>query len=140
MTTPDSLRINSSLSVPMREIELRFSASGGPGGQHANTANTKVEARFDIANSPSLTETQRRRLLRKLGPEVAVVASDERSQARNRAIALERLAAMLAAALVTPKRRIPTRPGKGATRRRLEAKRRRSQLKRSRGRVDPGDH
>lgn len=136
---PESLQINASLSIPLREVEWRFSSSGGPGGQHADTANTKVEARFDIANSPSLSEGQRNRLMRKIGPEAIVVVSDERSQGRNRAIALERLGDMLAKALVKPKRRIPTRPGKGATRRRLEAKQRRGQIKKLRRRIDRWD-
>ena len=83
----------------MDELEWRFSASGGPGGQHVNTANTRAEVRFDIAGSPSLGPRQRDRLLAKLGPEVRVVAADERSQVRNRAIALDRLRERLAAAL-----------------------------------------
>ncbi len=134
------LRITASLAVPIDEISWRFSASGGPGGQHANTANTKVEARFDIAGSPSLTDVQRQRLMAKLGPEVQVVVSDQRSQARNRAIALERMARLLAGALHVRARRVPTRPSKGATKRRLAAKQRRSQIKKGRGRVDPRDH
>ncbi|MFP3907459.1 MAG: aminoacyl-tRNA hydrolase, partial [Acidimicrobiales bacterium] len=78
----DVLRVSRSLTIPMSELTWNFTASGGPGGQHANTANTKVEVRFDVAGSPSLDETQRERLLRSLGSEVRVVASDERSQAR----------------------------------------------------------
>jgi ribosome-associated protein len=136
-TDHEVLQINRSLAIPLSELSWRFVASGGPGGQHANTANTKVELRFDIAGSPSLTETQRDRLVNRLGPEVRVVVSDERSQARNRTIAADRLATMLASALVVPTRRVPTRPGKGAEKRRLESKQRRGQVKRLRGRVDP---
>ncbi|MFP4514324.1 MAG: alternative ribosome rescue aminoacyl-tRNA hydrolase ArfB [Acidimicrobiales bacterium] len=135
----DVLRVSRSLTIPMSELTWNFTASGGPGGQHANTANTKVEVRFDVAGSPSLDETQRERLLRSLGSEVRVVASDERSQARNRAIAAERLAQRLAAALAVRTRRVPTRPGRNAVKRRLDAKSKRSQTKRMRGRVDPGE-
>ncbi|MDZ7679769.1 MAG: alternative ribosome rescue aminoacyl-tRNA hydrolase ArfB [Acidimicrobiales bacterium] len=135
----DVLRVSRSLAIPMSELTWSFTASGGPGGQHANTANTKVEVRFDVASSPSLDETQRERLLRSLGSEVRVVASDERSQARNRVIAAERLAQRLAAALAVRTRRVPTRPGRNAVKRRLDAKSKRSQVKRMRGRVDPGD-
>ena len=135
----DQLRVDQNLSIPQSELEWRFSASGGPGGQHANTANTKVEVRFDIAGSPSLDEVQRDRLLRAIGPEARVVVSDERSQARNRTIALERLARQLAGALQVKRRRVPTRPGRSAVKRRLESKARRGQVKRMRGRVDRGD-
>jgi ribosome-associated protein len=133
------LRVSRSLEIPVGELEWSFSASGGPGGQHANTANTRVEVRFDVAGSPTLTDDQRARLQRRLGDEVRVVVSDERSQARNRTIALERLADKLRSGLRTPKRRVATRPGRGAARRRLEAKAKRGQIKRMRGRVDPGD-
>lgn len=133
------LRVSRSLAIPMSELTWSFTASGGPGGQHANTANTKVEVRFDVASSPSLDETQRERLLRSLGSEVRVVASDERSQARNRTIAAERLAQRLGSALAVRTRRVPTRPGRNAVKRRLDAKSKRSQVKRMRGRVDPGE-
>ncbi len=134
---PEVLRVSSSLRIPLGEISWRFSRSGGPGGQHANTSDTKVEARFDIAGSPSLGPRQRERLLARLGPEVSVVAADERSQARNRALALRRLADRLAEALrVAPKRR-STRPTKASVQRRLDAKRRQSQRKADRRRPDP---
>lgn len=136
---PRVLRVSRSLEIPLAELEWSFSASGGPGGQHANTANTRAEVRFDIAGSPTLTAEQRARLQRRLGDQVRVVVADERSQARNRAIALDRLAEKLHAGLRTPKRRVPTQPGRGAKRRRLEAKTKRGQIKRMRGRVDPGD-
>src|SRR5471032_2794506 len=93
------LVVSRSCRIPIDELEWRFTGSGGPGGQHANTANTRVELRFDIAGSPSLGPRQRARLIEKLGPTVWVVASDERSQTRNRSLALERLAARLADAL-----------------------------------------
>src|SRR5438093_10051070 len=93
------LRVTRSLSVPADELEWRFTGSGGPGGQHANTSNTRVEVRFDVAQSPSLGPRQRARLLERLGPLVRVVASDERSQLRNRELARERLRAKLAEGL-----------------------------------------
>src|SRR5688500_5803988 len=94
-----SLRVSGSLSIPLSELAWRFSRSGGPGGQHANTADTRVEVRFDVEGSPSLGPRQRARLLERVGPEVRVVAADERSQARNRALAQRRLGALLAVAL-----------------------------------------
>jgi ribosome-associated protein len=128
----ERLRVTSHLAIPLGELEWRFTASGGPGGQHANTSNTRVEVVFDVAGSPSLGPRQRARLLEQLGTTVRVVASDERSQARNRALALERLADRLAGALrpVTPRR--PTRPTMGSQERRLAAKRHQSERKRQR--------
>jgi ribosome-associated protein len=131
------LVVSRSCRIPLEELEWRFSASGGPGGQHANTSNTKAEVRFDVAASPSLGPRQRARLLEKLGPTVRVVASDERSQARNRDLALERLAARLAEGLHIEAARVPTRPRKSASVNRLADKRRRSETKRLRGR--PGE-
>ena len=118
--------------IPLGELQWRFSRSGGPGGQHANTADTRVELVFDVAGSPSLGPVQRARLLDRLGAEVRVVAADERSQARNRALALQRLRDRLAAGLHVERPRRPTRPTKAANERRLDAKRRRSDLKRLR--------
>jgi ribosome-associated protein len=126
---PRDVRVSSSLVIPASELSWRFSRSGGPGGQHANTADTRVEVRFDIAGSPSLGPRQRARLLERLGDEVRVVASDERSQARNRELALERLCARLAAALRVDRPRRPTKPTKASVERRLEAKRRQSARK-----------
>ena len=126
------LRVSRSCSIPLGELEWRFSGSGGPGGQHANTANTKVEVRFDVTSSPSLGPRQRSRLLERLGPVVRVVASDERSQARNRQLALERLGARLAAALRAERTRVPTGPSSASKRQRLDRKRRRGELKRLR--------
>ena len=128
------LRVTPTCVVRMDELDWRFSASGGPGGQHVNTANTRAEVRFDIAGSPSLGPRQRARLLERLGPEVRVVASDERSQLRNRELALERLRARLADALRVQTPRRPTKPTKGAKEKRLEEKRHRSETKRRRGR------
>ena len=104
------LRVTRSLSVPADELEWRFTGSGGPGGQHANTSNTRVEVRFDVARSAVLGPRQRARLLARLGPVVRVVASDRRSQAQNRSLALERLGGRLAAALRVERPRRPTEP------------------------------
>ena len=126
------LRVTPTCVVRMDELQWRFSASGGPGGQHVNTANTRVEVRFDVSGSPSLGPRQRARLLERLGPEVRVVASDERSQLRNRELALERLRSRLAEALRVETPRRPTKPTKAAKERRLEQKRHRSETKRRR--------
>lgn len=134
---PRALRVSGSCSIPLTELSWRFSRSGGPGGQHANTADTRVEVRFDIEASPSLGPRQRARLLERLGPEVRVVVADERSQSRNRALALERLGERLAAGLrVDPPRRA-TRPTTASVRRRLDDKRRHADRKAGRRRVDP---
>ncbi len=132
----DDLPVRAGLVIPASEIDERFSTSGGPGGQHANKAHTRVELRFDIAGSPSLTDLQRERLVERLGDDVRVVVDDERSQLRNRTIARERLAGRLRNALVPIRTRRPTRPTKGSRRRRLEAKRQRGETKRSRQRPD----
>lgn len=137
---PDLLRVSGSCAIRLEELEWRFSASGGPGGQHANTSNTRAEVRFDVAGSPSLGPRQRARLLERLGPEVRVVASDERSQARNRQLALERLAARLAEALKVQTPRRPTKPTRSSQRERVEDKRRRGEIKRGRAtRPGPDD-
>ena len=131
MTAPE-LRVTRTCRIPVDELEWRFTASGGPGGQHANTSNTKVEVRFDVARSPSLGPRQRARLLDRLGPVVRVVASDERSQGRNRELALARLQQRLAAALHVQRARRPTAPSVAARRRRVESKRKRGDVKRLR--------
>ena len=128
----DLLEVGHGISVPLHELSWRFSASGGPGGQHVNTANTRAEVRFDIARSPSLPEWARGRLLARLGPTVAVTASDRRSQLRNRELALERLAERLGTALHRDPPRRATRPTKASQRRRVEAKRRNGDRKRDR--------
>ncbi|HLJ08719.1 MAG TPA: alternative ribosome rescue aminoacyl-tRNA hydrolase ArfB [Acidimicrobiia bacterium] len=131
------LRVTPTCVVPLDELQWRFSASGGPGGQHVNTSNTRAEVRFDVAGSPSLGPRQRARLLDRLGPEVRVVASDERSQLRNRELALERLRSRLAEALRVETPRRATKPTKAARERRLEEKRHRSETKaRRRGRPE----
>jgi len=131
------LRVTGTCAIPLDELDWRFSGSGGPGGQHANTSNTRVEVRFDVAGSPSLSPSQRARLLERVGPAVRVVAADTRSQARNRELALARLRERLADALRTPRARRATAPSAGGRRRRLDAKRRRGELKRQR-RMRPG--
>ncbi len=133
---PGFLRVSGSLRIPLSELGWRFSRSGGPGGQHANTADTRAEVRFDVAGSSSLGPRQRQRLLERLGPKVRVVASDERSQARNRELALRRLAGRLAEGLRVETPRRATRPSKGAVERRLDAKRRQSARKADRRRPD----
>jgi len=129
---PEVVRVTSSLRIPVSELQFRFTPSGGPGGQHANKVATRVELRFDVAGSPSLGPHQRARLIERLGPEVRVVADDERSQLRNRQLAVERLRERLAAALRIEKARRPTRPTRGAKERRLADKRRLSERKRAR--------
>jgi len=128
------LRVSRTCHIPLDELEWRFSGSGGPGGQHANTSNTRAEVRFDVAGSPSLGPRQRSRLLERVGPVVRVVASDERSQARNRDLALQRLASRLAAGLRVDRPRVATTPSPAKRRARLEDKRRRSEVKRQRAR------
>ena len=128
----DSLVVNDEVSIPLGEIELRASRSSGPGGQHANVTESRIEASFDVSASEALTDAQRQRLTTALGDRVTAVAQEARGQHRNRERALERLRQKLAAALVVPKRRRPTRPGRAARERRLEQKRRRSQRKRER--------
>jgi ribosome-associated protein len=128
----DVLVINEELSIPLGEIELRASRSSGPGGQHANVTDSRIEAVFDVASSTTLSAEQRARLEEKLGDRVSAVAQDARSQARNRELALERLREKLAAGLQRPKARRPSRPGRAARERRLEQKRRTSERKRGR--------
>ncbi len=129
---PASVRITPSLAIPLAELQLRFSPTGGPGGQNANKVNTRVELRFDVAGSPSLGPRQRIRLLDRLGPEIRVVADDERSQARNRALAVDRFRVRMADALRVETPRRATRPSRAAKERRLAAKRRNAQRKRNR--------
>lgn len=129
-----TLRVNRQLAIPLGEIVVRASRSSGPGGQHANVTASRVEASFDVQASPTLGESQRRRLLARAGPRISAVAQDARSQARNRELALERLAERIAKALVVPKRRRATKPTAASRERRLAAKRRDSQRKRERRR------
>jgi ribosome-associated protein len=126
------LRINDALSIPLSEISLRASRSSGPGGQHANVTASRVEASFDVLASGSLSEAQRERLLARAGARVAAVAQDERSQARNRELALTRLRERLARALEPVKPRRATRPTAASRERRLAEKRRATVRKRER--------
>jgi ribosome-associated protein len=128
----DPLRINRELAIPLSEVELRVSRSSGPGGQHANVTASRVEAIFDVAGSPSLSEEQRRRLCARTGPRVTAVSQDTRSQIRNRNLALERLRSRLAAGLAVQRPRRRTTPSRAAREKRLGDKRRRSETKRRR--------
>jgi ribosome-associated protein len=130
----EELRIDSRLAIPLAEIELRTSRSSGPGGQHANVTASRVEAVFDVEASSALDEHQRERLLARAGATVTAVAQDTRGQARNRELALRRLAEKVAAGLAEPRRRRPTRPSKASRYRRLEQKRRLGERKRGRRR------
>ena len=130
----EGLHLGAGVFVPIDEIEMRASRSGGPGGQHANKTASRIEAVFDVEASAALTEAQKERIVHRLGPRVTAIAQDARSQTRNRGIALERLRARLAGALAPRKSRRPTRPGRAAKERRLDSKRRRSERKRTRRR------
>ena len=132
MPWDDSIRITRSVSIPLAEITFRVSRSSGPGGQHANTAETRVEAVFDVEASAALTDRQKSRVLAKAAPVIRAVAQDERSQSRNRELALERLVGKLREALRVERRRVPTRPTAAARQRRLDGKKRRANVKRLR--------
>jgi ribosome-associated protein len=125
--------------IPESEIAIRASRSSGPGGQHANVTASRIEAVFEIDESESLSEDQKRRLHARFGPRVTAVAQDSRSQARNRALAIERLRERVAAALRPQKRRRPTRATRAAKERRLKQKRRRGEIKRARRPPGPQD-
>jgi ribosome-associated protein len=126
------LRVTRSVLLPISDIELRVSRSSGPGGQHAQKSATRVEALFDVDASSALTATQKRRVVGRVGPVLRAVAQDERSQARNRELAVERLVEKLRAALAVPRRRKPTKPTAASRERRLAEKKRRSEKKRLR--------
>jgi ribosome-associated protein len=133
----DALRVTNEIVIPASQLEWSFDPAGGPGGQHANRASTRAELRFDLGTSPSVPDGVRQRMLRRLGSRapggvVTVSVDESRSQWRNRSIARRRLASLLREALRTPRRRIPTKPGRAARRRRLDQKRRRSEKKRLR--------
>jgi ribosome-associated protein len=132
----DELQVRSGLVIPATELSERFMPSGGPGGQHANRSSTRVELRFDVTASAVLSDSQRQRLLDRLGDEVRVVVDDERSQSRNRDIARERMAGRIRNALVVEAPRRATKPTRGSKRRRLDAKKRRSELKQQRRRPE----
>ena len=118
--------------LPVAEVELQVSRSSGPGGQHAQKSETRVVAVFDVEASSALTPTQKRRVIARAGPVLRAVAQDERSQTRNRELALDRLVAALREALRVPRKRVRTKPSAAARERRLEHKKRRSQTKRLR--------
>jgi ribosome-associated protein len=132
----ESIRVTRSVVLPLAEIEFRFSRSSGPGGQHAQKSETRVEAVFDVEASTALSPAQKRRVAGRAGPVLRAVAQDERSRLRNRELALERLVEQLRRALRVERRRVPTQPTAASRERRLEEKRRRSQLKRLRGGPD----
>jgi ribosome-associated protein len=126
------IQVTRSVVLPVDEIRYRTSRSSGPGGQHAQKTETRVEAVFDVEGSQALTEIQKRRVVARAGPTLRAIAQDERSQARNRELATERLVAQLRDALKVPRKRRPTKPSRAAVERRLEQKKRRSQTKRLR--------
>lgn len=126
------MRVTRSVALPLSEVELRFSRSSGPGGQHANTSETRVEAIFDVESSSTLSAAQKRRVVAKAGPTLRAIAQDERSQLRNRELAIERLVEQLRQALKVERRRVATKPTKASRERRLETKKRRSQTKKLR--------
>jgi ribosome-associated protein len=130
----EELRINRGLALPLAEVELRTSRSSGPGGQHANVTASRVEAVFEVERSQALDEAQRARLLERLGPTVTAVAQDARGQARNRELALQRLAQKIGAGLRVQRKRRPTRPTRASKQRRLDQKQRTAKKKRERKR------
>ena len=125
----ESIRVTRSVSIPLSEIAFRYSRSSGPGGQHAQKSESRVEALFDVEASSALTDRQKHRVVRKAGPVLRSIAQDDRSQARNRELAVERMADVLREALRVERRRVPTKPNRAAVERRLEQKRRRSKTK-----------
>lgn len=132
----ESIRVTRTVTLPLSEIDLRFSRSSGPGGQHAQKSETRVEAIFDVEASTALTPIQKSRVVRKAGPVLRAIAQDERSQARNRQLAVDRLVASLREALHVKRRRRPTKPTAASRQRRLEQKRRRGQTKELRRRPE----
>jgi ribosome-associated protein len=133
----ESIQVHNRLAIPVEEIDFRYSRSSGPGGQHAQKTETRVEAVFDVNASQTLSDSQKQRLRRKGGPVIRAVAQDERSRMRNRELALERLAAAIRAGLRVERKRRPTKPTAAARERRLEGKKHRGRTKRLRRR--PGD-
>ena len=132
MTDSESIRVTRSVVLPRSEIELRTSRSSGPGGQHAQKSETRVEAVFDVEASSALSDAQKRRVVAKAGPVLRAIAQDERSQLRNKDLAIERLVESLREALRVPRRRVPTKPSAASRERRLEQKKRRGNVKRLR--------
>jgi ribosome-associated protein len=132
----ESIQVTRTVAIPVSEIELRFSRSSGPGGQHAQKTETRVEATFDVEASGSLTPAQKERVTRRAGSVLRAVSQDERSQTRNRELAVERLVAALREALRVERPRRPTKPTAAARERRLDSKRRRSDTKQLRRKPD----
>jgi ribosome-associated protein len=132
----ESIRVTRSVVLPLSDIEFRTSRSSGPGGQHAQKTETRVEAILDVAESRALTDVQKRRVAARVGPVLRAIAQDSRSQIRNKELATERLVRQLQEALKVPRRRRPTKPSKAAVERQREAKKRKSQTKRLRRSVD----
>jgi ribosome-associated protein len=128
----DDLVVTRSVRIPRRELDVSFSASGGPGGQHANKNATRVDLRFDVESSTAFSPGQRERVLAKLGPEVRISADGERSQLRNRDSAEQRLVERIRDALRVERKRKATKPTKGSKRRRVDAKKQRGETKRQR--------
>jgi ribosome-associated protein len=135
----EGVRVTAGRVIPWSELEWRFSGSGGPGGQHANTANTRVELLFSIADSATFDSRQRARLLDRFGPVVRVVVSSSRSQARNRDLAVQRLAERLRDGLRVQAPRRATKPTRGAREARLRAKRAQGDRKAMRRRPSADD-
>jgi ribosome-associated protein len=132
----ESIRVTRSVVLPLGELRFRTSRSSGPGGQHAQKSETRVEALFDVETSEALTEAQKRRVVGRAGPVLRAVAQDERSQGRNRELAVERLVEQLRSALRVERKRVPTKPTAASKRRRMQEKRRRSETKKLRRRPD----
>ncbi len=132
----ESIRVTRTVVLPLSDVEYRTSRSSGPGGQHAQKTETRVEAVLDVERSTALTDVQKRRVVARAGPLLRAVAQDERSQSRNRDLATERVVAQLREALRVPRKRRPTKPTKASVERRLDEKRRRSRVKRLRGTTD----
>lgn len=135
----DDLIVTRSVRIPRHELEVSFSASGGPGGQHANRSNTRVELRFDVVASAAFGPGQRQRVIDRLGAEIRIVADDERSQLRNRALAERRLVDKLQAALHVERPRRPTKPSRASQQRRVAGKQRRGEIKKNRSRPSRDD-
>jgi ribosome-associated protein len=132
----DSIRVTRSVVLPLSEVELQVSRSSGPGGQHAQKSETRVVAVFDVEASGALTDTQKRRVVKRAGPMLRAVAQDERSRTRNRELALQRLAEQLRQALRVERKRVATKPSAAARERRLQEKKRRGETKRLRRELD----
>jgi ribosome-associated protein len=132
----DSIRVTRSVLLPLAELDLEFSRSSGPGGQHAQKSETRVVAVFDVESSTALTETQKKRVVARAGPVLRAVAQDERSRTRNIDLAVERLVGQLREALHVERKRVATKPSKAARERRLQSKKRRGETKRLRREPD----